>query len=423
MEPGGGGAGKTGYQSGENVIESQRNGAWRGRDVLLVFLTMLPVTGVVPILKRFVMDGFGVSELHTHIFLAANMLAAFLAAPVVGALADRQGDGRRWLVGGALADALCFVLLPLAPSYAVLMALRFAEGIAHITVLSLLLATVARGAGRAGMARVGAAITFGVALGSPLGGVLGQVSTTLALWSGAGIMLLVALLARWAPVLPAAESRLPLTAILATLVRFPGLHLPYAFAFLDRFTVGFFVASFPIYTTLRFGFEPARIGLSIAAFMLTMGVLCYPTVLLGRFVSLRTLILGGSLVYGALFAAIGSVTESWLLVWMVLLGAASAVMFIPTLQLTARAAPAYAQATAMGGFNSAGALGFLLGPLVSGLLLAMWKDTLGTEAAYGMIFLAGGVLEFSVGAVLLVAGVWPLRAVKAEMIADSREGG
>ena len=153
---------------------------------------MLPVTGVVPILKTFVMDGFGVSEFWTHVFLAANMLAAFLFAPIAGSLADKFGMPRAFISIAALLDGLCFVIMPHVPDFTSLMTLRFIEGVFHIGTLSLLLAVAGGRSGKHGssMGVVGAAITFGVALGSPIGGWLGSHSPMYSLTLG-GILLFV----------------------------------------------------------------------------------------------------------------------------------------------------------------------------------------------------------------------------------------
>lgn len=373
---------------------------------LLIFLTMLPVTGVVPILKSFVMDGFGVSEFWTHVFLAANMLAAFLFAPIAGSLADKFGHPRVFVLLAAVLDAACFVLMPHLTDFSNLLALRFIEGLFHISTLSLLLGVAGSRAeeGRsAAMGRVGAAITFGVALGSPIGGWLGSISPVYSLSLGGAIMLVVGL-ASLALDIPRSglAKRQRISEILKLMLAEPRLRVPYLFAFLDRFTVGFFVASFPILTALKFDFTPSQIGGHIAAFMLTMGLLCRPVVILSKRFSQNQLLLWGSLVYGLFFATVGWISPPWLIVWMFALGAASAIMFIPTLQLSVNSAPKGHVATSMGGFTSAGALGFLLGPLASGALLGLFGNWQSTESAYSSVLFVGGICEVTVAGYLIV---------------------
>jgi len=370
---------------------------------------MLPVTGVVPILKPFVMDGFGVSEFWTHVFLAANMLAAFLFAPLAGTLADRSGNPRAFVFLAAALDAACFFIMPHMPTFASLLTLRFVEGLFHVAALSLLLGVAGARAeeGRgAAMGRVGAAITFGVALGSPIGGWLGSIAPLYSLSLGGLVMLIVGAGALSLDIPDAGlAKRQRLGEIAQLFFKQPRLRLPYLFAFLDRFTVGFFVACFPILAAQKFDFSPAQIGGHIAAFMLTMGLLCRPVVILAKRFSQEQLLLAGSFVYGLFFATVGWIEPPLLIVWMFALGAASAVMFIPTLQLSAVAAPEHLRATSMGGFTSAGALGFLLGPLVSGALLVLLTPRMSTVSAYALILCVGGLTEVIAAGGLLMRGV------------------
>ncbi|MCB9358193.1 MAG: MFS transporter, partial [Calditrichaeota bacterium] len=226
---------------------------------------------------------------------------------------------------------------------------------------------------------------------------------------GGLVMLAVALLSFGLEIPKSGLSkRQKLSEILKMLAGEPRLRLPYLFAFLDRFTVGFFVASFPIYAVIRYGFTPGQIGAHIAAFMLTMGLLCRPVVMLSRRFSQTHLLLWGSLIYGAFFASIGLFDPPLLMVWMFLLGAASALMFIPTLQLSAARAPDQNVGASMGGFNSAGSLGFLLGPLVSGVLISLLSGLYSVESAYGIVLFIGGSVE------VLVAGYLISRSLAGE---------
>ncbi len=106
---------------------------------LLAVLVLLPVTLPVPVLRELVQHRFGVSELATSAFMSINMVGAFLAAPLVGALADRWGRRRGLLIGALALDALCFLALTADVPFAAFMAIRFVEGCAHISALSLLM--------------------------------------------------------------------------------------------------------------------------------------------------------------------------------------------------------------------------------------------------------------------------------------------
>ena len=61
----------------------------------VAFLTLVPVTLPVSVLRAFVGDRFHVSELMTSLFMSINMIGAFLTAPLAGALSDRLGRRRK----------------------------------------------------------------------------------------------------------------------------------------------------------------------------------------------------------------------------------------------------------------------------------------------------------------------------------------
>ena len=119
--------------SGDEVQGGVRYGAARiaGLGVLAV-LTLLPVTLPIAGLRELVQQRFAVSEFAAHAFMSINMIGAFLAAPLAGALADRWGRRRALLVFALALDALCFLALTADFPFAAFMAIRFVEGCAHI---------------------------------------------------------------------------------------------------------------------------------------------------------------------------------------------------------------------------------------------------------------------------------------------------
>ncbi len=364
---------------------------------LVTFLTILPVTLVVPVLKDLVQDRFGVGDLATSSFMAINMAGAIVAAPLAGLVSDRLGRRRVLVLAGLLADALLLAALALAPSYASLLGLRLLEGAAHALALSVVLAMAADAARAAGSGRamgaVGATLTLGVALGAPLGGKLGELGPTAPLWAGAGLALLATLVAALLLEEEHAAPR-PRTRLLAELLAARRvLFVPLVFAFVDRFTVGFFVTTFPLWAGNVLNAGPARIGLLLALFLLPFALLAYPAGRLAERTSRVGLLAGGSLVYGAFVIGLPWVGEGWLPALLVLLGVCSAVMFVPNLMLCAELAPRELRASVMGGFNAAGSLGFLVGPLVAGLVSQSIGTQHGAERGYQAAFATAGLAE------------------------------
>ena len=72
------------------------------------------------------------------------------------------------------------------------------------------------------------------------------------------------------------------------------------------------------------------------------------------------------------------------------IGLTAAVMFVPSMLLTTQLAPESIRATALGAFNAAGSLGFVLGPLAGGLISQEVADRAGWEAGYRAAFAAAG---------------------------------
>jgi MFS family permease len=296
-------------------------------------------------------------------------------------------------VAALVADALLLAGLALPVPFAGFMLIRFLEGGAHIVALSLLLslATQARPPAQRGrvMGLVGGGIMLGVAIGAPLGGVIGRDDPIRPLLAASALVALAAWLA-WRTLeetAPDAE-RPSLRQILATLREHPLLLAPLAFAFADRFTVGFYTTTFSFFLSRIHALTPPQIGLLMAAFMLPFALLSYPFGRLSERTSRVAMISIGSLAYGIFTAAVPWCPVPALPALMLSLGIASAVMFVPSLLLTSQAATDSIRTTALGAFNAAGSLGFVVGPAVGGWVseaVAARSDWLtGYRAAFGI---------------------------------------
>jgi MFS family permease len=385
---------------------------WLG---VLALWMLVPVTLPVTVLRGLVHERFAVSEFAASLFMSINMVGAVIAAPLAGAIADRSGRRKPLVVAALVADALLLLGLAAPMPFALFMALRFLEGAAHIAALSTLLgiASRARSESQRGrvMGLVGSGIMLGVALGAPLGGVLGRADPLVPLYVGSALVAVSALVAAWVLEEPGSgEERPSLAEIAASLRRHPLVLAPLAFAFVDRFTVGFYTTTFSFFLSRIHQLPPPRIGLMIAALMLPFGLLSYPFGRLSERWSRVGMISIGSLVYGLGTAAVGFATPQTLPFLMFALGVSAAVMFVPSLLITGDAAPAHARTTALGAFNAAGSLGFIVGPATGGLVSEWVARDHGWAAGYQAAF---GVAGISV--IVCVAAGLPflLRLVRA----------
>lgn len=383
--------------------ERAQNDVSRGRIValgVLALLTLVPVTLPVPVLRELVLERFSVSELATSTFMSINMVGAILAAPIAGALSDRFGQRRPFVVGALLVDALCFWALTWPVSFPVFMAVRFVEGCAHIFALSLVLAHASalasdRQRGRV-MGMVGAGLLLGVAIGAPLGGALGRLGPLGVLRTGIVLLVLTAAFAAAAmggsPRGPA-RVRPGLREILATLRQRPLVIVPLVYAFIDRFTVGFFTTTFSLYLKRIHDVSPAQVGMLLGAFMLPFALLSYPFGRLSERASPVRMLAGGSLGYGVATMTLGAWPVAGLPVLMLALGILAAVMFVPSLLLVVESADPRARATVLGAFNAAGALGFIVGPLVAGAVSQSVAASHGWQTGYSTAFVVAGLSE------------------------------
>ena len=369
---------------------------------------MAPVTLPVPILRTLVSERFEVSELLTSLFMSVNMIGAAIAAPLAGMLADRFGRRRPLIVAALFVDAICFVAMTAKMPFQLFLGIRFFEGCAHIVALSLLLG-VASGLGdpaRRGlvMGIAGAGMMLGVALGAPIGGVLGRVDVLRPLQAGAVLLVVAALLA--SVVLRESggvEQRPGLAAIVRTIARRRELLAPLLFAFADRFTVGFYTTTFSLFASGLHGATPPQVGLWISAFMLPFALLSFPFGLLADRVSKTALMCGGSLIYGVLTASLGFWPTDFIPLVMATTGVAAAVMFVPSMLMTTDLADDAIRSTALGAFNTAGSLGFILGPVCGGLVSDAVRVSHGMAAGYQAAFAVAGISE-----ILCIAAALPI---------------
>ena len=225
---------------------------------------------------------------------------------------------------------------------------------------------------------------------------LGRDNPLLTLHVASAVLLIAALAAAW--LLPAdtpATAKPGYRQLLAAVRAEPGVRAPLLLAFLERFTVGFFTAGFPLLLAGVHGVPRPQIGMLLAAFLYPFALLSYPFGRAAERWSRRALVFWGSLLYGLGVMFVGVVPAQALWVLMPWLGVTSAVMFVPTLLWLLERAPGIGRSTAMASFHAAGSLGFLLGPLCCGALVHL----AGKPST-------GYTLAFAVAGLTVVLGAW-----------------
>jgi len=372
---------------------------------LAMFLALVPVTLLVPGLDELVVVRHGASESAAHAFMTVNMLAGMAAIPFVMRRLRTLGDLRKWLAVLFLVDALAFIGMGQASSIAGLFAFRVLDGAVHLPAITLLMVAANRAAGERRGASLGAlasALMLGITVGSPLGGWLVQRGGDDVYRAGAAVFVVAALVSLAAPVANIARESS------ARSYRFQWRRaeswIPLGYAFMDRFSIGIFVSTFTLFLAREHQVDPTGRGWLVALFMIPFAALCYPVGRLAERVGWFPLLVGGNVVFGLIYGSYGLLPLNLLPAAMVVSGLASAFIFAPSLLLVSDLVRRGNGEGLFGIFQVAGSLGFLAGPMVGGVLVALTGAD--GRPAYESIFAMVGVAELvlALGSVALLRG-------------------
>jgi MFS family permease len=372
---------------------------------LAMFMALVPVTLLVPGLDELVLVRYGGSESAAHGFMTVNMLAGMVTVPLLMRRLRRLGDLRWWLAAFFLLDAAAFVGMGRAESLTVLFAFRMLDGAVHLPAVTLLMVAANRAAGDQRGASLGAlasALMLGITVGSPLGGRLVQAGGTAVYDTGAVVFVVAALVSLLAPVQD------PSTDAPRNRYRWQWRRaeswVPLGYAFMDRFSIGVFVSTFTLFLAREHQIDPSGRGWLVALFMIPFAALCYPIGRLAERVGWFPLLVGGNVAFGLVYGAYGITPERLLPASMVLSGVASAFIFAPSLLLVSELVRRGHGEGLFGVFQIAGSLGFLTGPIVGGILVALTSAD--GRPAYELIFALVGLAEMAlaIGSVALLRG-------------------
>ncbi len=371
------------------------------------FLTLVPITLLVPGLTELVQDAHGGTRFHAHLFVSLNQAAGILAVPVAMILHRRYPSTRFWILGLLLVNAASFIGMREAGSLGALFGWRALDGIAHLPAVTFLMIAANRAGGRrrgASLGVVAAALMVGVGVGAPLGGILVDRDPALVYTVGAVLLVVAALASLAIPTLAPSPERAHPSRYTWDRSR-PAAWMPLAYGFADRFLIGVFVSTFTLFLTEVHGVTAAARGMLMSLFLLPFAVLCWPAGKLTDRVGWFRPIVLANILFGVVYASYG-LLPLWLLpVAMVLSGVLSALMFAPSLVLVSEFARRGAGEGLFGVFQVAGSFGFLAGPLAGGLLVESLRTGSGAPA-WSLIFAV-------VGAGLVVLGLVSWRVLGA----------
>jgi MFS transporter, DHA1 family, tetracycline resistance protein len=366
---------------------------------LATFLTLVPITLLVPGLTELVVDAHGGTRFQAHLFVSLNQLTGIIAVPFAIRWHRRFPDTRRWILGLLAVDAIAFLGMGAADSLGMLYAWRAVDGMAHLPAVTFLMIAANRAGGArrgASLGIVASALMVGVGVGAPLGGVLVDRAVHLVYPVGAVLLGAAAISA----------LAIPAAAITGEAVRSRyawdrtkvASWMPLAYGFADRFLIGVFVSSFTLFLTEVHAVSAATRGMLMSLFLLPFAALCWPAGRLADRVGWYGPIVTANILFGIVYASYGVLPFDLLPIAMVVSGVLSALMFSPSLVLVSEFAKRGAGEGLFGVFQVAGSFGFLFGPLAGGLLVETMRSADG-EPAWALIFGVVGALLVGLGLV------------------------
>ncbi|MGC9371109.1 MAG: MFS transporter [Paracoccaceae bacterium] len=383
--------------------------------LLTLVIDAMGVGLIVPVLPDLIRDVTGgtlaKAALWGGVLTTAFAVMQFLFGPLTGNLSDRYGRRPVLLVSMAVMAA-DYLVMALAGSIWWLLAGRVVGGIAsstQSTAAAFVADISAPGEKSARFGLVGAAFGVGFVLGPALGGLLGQLGPRAPFYAAAllaGLNLVLGLV-----VLPETvtdRTRRPFSLARANplgafhqMRALPGLGRLFVLAFLYDFAFIVYPATWAFFTQERFGWAPATVGLSLAAFGLSsaavQGGLIRPV--LRRFGERRTVLagLGFSLLSFVILSGIGNGTLALVLIPLAALG----LMAPPALQgMMSHRVGDDAQGALQGAIASTRALATILSPLA---MTATFSAFTAPGAAFylpGAPFLLAAVLMLASGLVI-----------------------
>lgn len=392
-----------------------------GAIALATFLTLVPITLLVPGLTELVVDEHGGTRFQAHLFVSLNQLAGIAAVPVAMTLHRRWPQTRRWVVSLLALDAVAFLGMGAADTLGALFAWRALDGVAHLPAVTFLMIAANRSGGErrgASLGLVAAALMVGVGVGAPLGGILIDQDPLSVYRVGAVLLLMAAAAAAFVPESASPRGRASRydwdrRRIVAW--------MPLAYGFADRFLIGIFVSTFTLFLTEVHGVGAATRGMLMSLFLLPFAVLCWPAGKLADRIGWYWPLIVANVAFGFVYATYGFLPLTLLPLAMIASGVLSALMFAPSLVLVSDFAKRGAGEGLFGSFQVAGSFGFLTGPLVGGVLVEVLRAPDGGPA-WSWIFAGVGLL-LSVGGVVSSRILGPI--AKSDELPDppGRHGG
>lgn len=373
----------------------------------LVFIYTVTLTGILnntlitPAIPDILAD-LTVPDSRSGLLVASGSVAGIFVAPLIGFLADRFG--RRIVLTTCLAIFGVFgALAALSPSFEILLVARFLQGVGSAGLINLAVVLIGdhwSGTERTRLVgRNASVLTVGLAAMPLLSGAVTEAAgwrVTFGLYTVA----LATAAAAWIVLDNGRPSTPPRAADqlrgAGAVVRRPEVSLTLVIGFLVFMIIfGLFLTVLPLHLAQRFGMEAGARGVMLSVPAASSALVAFNLGRIRSAVSVRAIVIIGGIGFTAAFFLLGAAGAIVLLVVGALLHGASEGAFIPTMQDEAmEASPDEHRGSVVAVWVAAARFGQTVGPLLAGLVLAVWTPgtTLMVGSSLGLLILLAGLI-------------------------------
>jgi MFS family permease len=359
-------------------------------------LTLLTITAAAILhvnQPEFILDRFvGITEFEYSLFDSVLYLSYLLFGLLTGALSDRWGRRRVFVLVGTSGSILFYWLMTTALIYPLLLAFRFLQGAFTVMAWQTLMTLAIDFSGPHDRGRnmgiFGAFLALAMGMGPALGGFIASYGVFMPYYTAAVLNVLALLSAFFGlkdPLVP--RARPSLMHSLAVAKRNSKLAIPGVFNFIDRLHIGFILTALPLFLSTVLGLSESLRGLSLAVFAMPFIVLQYPIGKLSDRYGRYSPLFVGSIGFGLVLSVLGYIGAfgfTALLFMLAILGMFSGVTAPPSLALVGDIVGSEDSAMAMGFFNFMGNLGITIGPLIFGFMMLV-SDFVTAFAVAGLL--------------------------------------
>jgi MFS family permease len=361
---------------------------------ILTFMTISAAAMLHVNQPEFILNRFdGIAEFEYSMFDSVLYFSYLVVGLLTGALSDRLGRRRQFVILGAFGSALFYWLMTTTLNYPILLIYRFLQGSFTVMAWQMFMTLVLDSSGSFSRGRsiglFGTFLALAMGAGPVLGGVIADLGVFMPYYAASilsCIVLVSSILGLSDP--PVIRQRPDLSDSLSIVKRSPKLIIPGVFNLIDRLHIGFILTALPLFLSAVLDLSESLRGMALGIFALPFILLQYPMGKLSDKYGRYAQLIAGSFGFGivlSVFGYLGSYGFMAVLLTLAVMGFFNGVTAPPSMALVGDISEPEDTAMAMGFFNFMGNVGITVGPLIFGYMVFLTD--------FIVAFLTAGVLE------------------------------